>query len=684
MPPSTAPFYRDGVSSYSGNPLDEESSSEFQELTKQQTQYQTYVEQRLTYAQEVRDRSWAEFSDKTYLKYFEENNKIANTYLEPVKNKGEKKLSAGTIEAKLNTLLSHVDNLNLSPEVLAFDEQDRNLKTLGVAFTDILERTAEHDGGDDGGDTEKRMLRQKELLVQGTVFVQEKWCTKKQIKKKLVGKFNGKMDSAKWTSKLTKVFEGPERSLLYGPNVYLGDITQFSMDDQPFVFTVDQISYDKAKEIYGEWDNWEFVKPGMPPDSATLAQNATGGRTIYDGKFRLTTLKDTQVEIVKYQDPGRDEFQIIINGIMMLPIGFPLSAVTPGGKFNVTKQILYPINPQFAYGKAFVSSGDVYELSAAIDEMIRLMVLKTQKSITPPYVNISGKVISSKVLMPGNISMGIPPNALQPIGNESQGVTAGEYQIYKELIDRVDRSTVSPIFQGQYGKANTTATEVLEVQRQARLALGIIISACTMLEVKLGYLRLWNILAHWFEPIGTEAVGGVLRNKYRNVSREVDIEGAGRGTRMVIPMDGELPTADMVRAMEIADEKATGYPSERIYINPSKLSEYKLKWRVAVNPKERVSSAYEKLLFREMLADALGLINLGARPNVSGLVNEFGSVYGVDQNKIFADVNESLANTVPTNPAKVAGDMASGNMPNAQGVGTAAPSYSQQISAGIA
>src|SRR6185369_3854878 len=100
---------------------------------------------------------------------------------------------------------------------------------------------------------------------------------------------------------------------------------------------------------------------------------------------------DTQVEIIKYQDPIRDEFQIQINGIMMLPVGFPLSAVSQGGRINIAKQILYPINPQFAYGKSFVSSGDVYELSKVIDEMLRLFVLKTRKSITPPYINTSGK-----------------------------------------------------------------------------------------------------------------------------------------------------------------------------------------------------------------------------------------------------------------------------------------------------
>ena len=686
MPPKIAPQYADSTSSASGNPLDPQFTDETLQLYAEEAQYQTYLQTRLTRAQEVRDRAWAEFSNKTYLKYYEDNEKIANTYLEPKKNDEDVQLSSGTIEAKLNTLLSHVDNLNLLPEVLAYDKGDTILRSLGIAMTDILERTAEHDGNDDGGDTEKRMMRQKELMKQGTVFIQEQWCTKSQTKKVLKGKYKGEFRGVKWEEKLVKVFEGPERNLLYGPNVYLGDITQFSMDDQPYAFTLDTMSIDKAREIYGTWENWQYVKPGMPPNTATLAQNATGGRTIFDGKFRLTTLKDDQVEIIKYQDPGRDEFQIIINGIMMCPIGFPLSAVTPGGKFNIAKQILYPINGQFAYGKSFVSSGDIYELSQVIDEMLRLFVLKTRKSITPPYVNISGKVISRKSLMPGNISMGIPPNALQPIGTESQGVTAGEYQIYKEVIDRVDKSTVSPIFQGQYGKSNTTATEVLEVQRQARLALGIIISACTMLEVKLGYLRLWNILAHWFEPIGTFTdATGVVRNKYRNVSRETTIEDSGMGTRMVMPVDGELPTAEVVRQMELQYEKETGYPAEFIYISPSKLKNYELKWRVVVNPKERESSAYEKLLFRETLQDAMALINLGARPNISGLVGQFGKVYGIDQNNFFSDVGESMAATQPPmSPAQAAGNAASGNMPNSSGTPTAAPAFSQQIGAGIA
>lgn len=665
------------------NPFDNLHTPDELELREKERQYKTFFEQRLRNAQENRDRVWPEFSNKTFLQYNEENEKIANTIVDETKNEGEPKVASGTIEAKLNTLLSHIDNLNLSPEVMAWDADDNLIRQVSTAFTDIMTVTAENDGGDDGGDTEKRLLRQKELLKQGTVFVQERWTKRKQTKKKLENGYNGEFRGVKWSERLSKVFEGPERELLYAPNVYLGDITKFSMNDQPFAFMVETMHYDKAKEIYGEWENWVHVKKGNPPNTPSSADagGVIGGRTIFDGKFRLRTLQDDQVEIIRYQDPTRDEFQIMINGIMMMPIGFPLSAVTPGGRFNLTKQILYPINAQFAYGKAFVSSGDVYELSKIIDEMLRLFILKTRKSITPPYINNSGKVISRLSLMPGNISSGIVPGALQPIGNESQGVTAGEYQIYQELIQRVEQSTVSPIFQGQFGKAGTTATEVLEVQRQARLALGIIISACTMLEVKCGYLRLWNLMANWFSPIGEYENGGVFKKRYRKTSREVDLNGKGRGTRKIIPTDEALPHPELIAYIEKMDEKETGRPTQRIYLSPKQLMEQEMRFRVVVNPQERMSSAYEKLLFRETLADALALVNLGARPNVSGLMGEFAKIYRVDQNTFFADTSEAIPSPVQAQAEGLSGKTASSP---AAGTSANAPAYTQQIQAGIA
>lgn len=646
------------------------------DYTPEQQNYYNFLITRLTKAQEMRDRLWPEFNNKTYLKQYEQNEKVAMTYLEPVKNEDEVKVASGTIESKLNTVLSNIEALNLSIEVLAFNKNDIPLHDLGTAITDIMERCGENDGDTDGGDTEKRQLRDKELLKQGTVFVQDRWVCKYRPEKILNKAYDGSFDWQGWETKYAKAFEGPERTLLYGPNVYLGDITVFSMDDQPYVFTLEQISFNVAKTIYGDFDNFKYVKQGMPPPIAGLSGSGVGGRTIFDQKFRLTTLKTDQVEIVKYQDQPRNEFQIMINGVMMLPIGFPLSAVTSGGKYNIAKQILYPINAQFAYGKGFCASGDIYELSRILDELIRLFVMKTRKSVTPAWINTSGKVISKRVLNAGNISMGVPVGALQKLDqSEAQGVTAGEYQFYKEILERIEESTVSPIFQGQFGKSNTTATEVMQVQEQAQKALGLIVAACSMLEIKLGYLRLPIITQYWFAPVGKVKVGdnedgtGQYDNSYRQVSKAAPIEGAGQGTRRVIPIDGDLPDQDIIRALEIADEKATGVPSQRIYLSPMKLQEQRIVWRVVAVPKPKESSAYQQVMFNQLIAGVINMINVGSRPNPAGLEELFAKAYGVDRNKIFSNQSASMMqqSMVPQGPGENNGTKpaAPANLPGA-------------------
>lgn len=661
---------------YAGQPAAEVTADV--QLTDEQFAYKGFLEQRIARAQEIRDRSWPEFSRKSYLQKYQQNEKIAMTYLEPKTNEDDVIVASGAIEAKMTVLLSNIEALELGPEIHAFDRDNEELRDLGTAMTDTLAMLAEHDGGDIAGDTEKKMLRQRELLKQGTVFIQDKWCTKRQAKKKLTKKYDGKFDFNAWSTAFDKVYDGPERTLLYGPNVYLGDITQFSMDDQPYVFTLETMMKAAAEQYYGKFENWKYVKSGPAPASPISISGGVGGRTIFDGKFRLTTLRDDQVEIIKYQDPIKDEFQIMINGVMMLPIGFPLSSVTPGGKINIVKQVLYPINPQFAYGKGFCDSGDVYELSRILDELLRLFVLKTRKSVTPAYVNNSGRVISKRTLSPGNITMGIPAGALQKIGEEGQGMTGPEYQFYQELLTRIEQSTISPIFQGQFGKSNTTATEVIQVQEQAKKALGIIVAAQSMMEMKLAYVRIPLVVANFYntEVQSLDEKSGVYKNVYRQATRKTNIAGSGLGVRRVIPTDGPLPARAVVRWLEIFDEKNDGYPSERIYLSPKQLQETYIRWQVIIVPQQKESSAYEKLIFREKIADVVQMMAIGARPNIEGIEDEFAKVNREDKGKFFAP-----SNTIPS-PNMNALPAATGGGKSAPAAGAPSASASMTRSVG--
>ncbi len=477
------------------------------------------------------------------------------------------------------------------------------------------------------------------------------------------------------------VFEGPSRTLLHGPNVYLGDITEYFMNKQPYFFVAIQQHYNIAKTKYGKFDNWKYVKAGAIPTGTSDTQ-----KTIYDNKWRLNDVKKDHVEIIIYQDKPNDEFQVLINGVPMMPIGFPLSAVSPMGEYNVVKQVLKPKHHKFAYGTAFVATGSVKEIAALIDEMLKLFVLKTRKSYAPPYVNTSGRVISRRVLSAGRISMGFSPDALQPIGTEGQGVTANEYNILKELQDRIDKSTVSAQFAGQQGKSGTTATEVLELQRQAKLTLGLTIAACSLLEKKLSYLRLYNLLENWFNPFDTKVrtVNGVREelNRYRKTVREVSIEGAGLGERQIIPVDtvdengntdlSKLPSAKAIRELEFEEEDRTGKPVEMIFISPQALKVAKVRWFITINPKEKESSAFFKVLFREQLNDMLALMQLGSVPNRDGLEEEFSRVWGKSRNKLFSSP-QAQPELAGVSPSEIQGRTNQAGTPNLGALASATP-----------
>ena len=634
----------------------------------EQKEYCGYMQKRLARARDQKNQSYEEFDGKNYYDDFSENVKIANTKLPGKKNEDDVIVSAGTVEAKLDALLSHVNNLDLGSEVMAYDHENNRIHELGVALTDTIFYTEQRDGGELAGDKEKKMLRQRELLAQNAVFVQEEWLRTFETKKKLTEKYEGQFkDWKNWSESLELVFEGPSRTLLHGPNVYLGDITEYFMEKQPYFFVVIHQHYDVAKTKYGKFENWKYVKKGRVTDAVTEEQ-----KTIYDNKWRLTEVKDEQVEIILYQDKPSDEFQILINGVMMLPVGFPLSAVAPGGEYNVVKQVFRPISHKFAYGKPFVRMGSVREISKLIDEMLKLFVLKTRKSFTPAYVNTSGKVISRRVLSPGRITMGISPDALQKIGEEGQGVTANEYNILKELQDRVDKSTVSNQFQGQQGKAGTTATEVVELQRQAKLTLGLTIAACEFLELKLAYLRLWNIIENFYEPLDTKVITvndvREYANKYRNVTREANIEGEGLGERQIVATDEDpVPSADVIRTIEHQQEKERGMPVRRIYLNPQGMKVARIRWYIVITPKEKETSAFYKLLFRDMLTDILTMIQLGAVPNMEGLEEQFSRTWNVGRNKLFQQGTPSLmAGVTNGEPGRAnAKGMPGGSVPSA-------------------
>lgn len=613
------------------------------EYTPEENEYIGNLMSRLWRSKQDNDRVRPEFGGKTRVQYYAENERIANTQTEKKEFDDGIIIGSGTVEQKLYAVAAEINRLNLSPEVRVFDKEDYELVELGMALTDLIHKTEEWEG-----DAENKLLRQVELFKQGTVFIQENWVKEFSTKKKVNKKFAGAIKDIEWTASQEKCYEGPRRQILYGPGVYLGSMREYNMNRQPFVFTHKLTSYSEARSRYEKWDRWKHVPrnrvPLLTEDSLTTV-NVSGG-------FSLVDLQNETVEEVHYQDKFNNEYQIFLNGIAMLPIGFPLTEISPSGEYNIEKQVFQAINPFFPLGRSFVAK--TANLSDLLDEMLRLLILKTRKSIHPPYANISGRVISSKVLSPGRITMGIDPGALVKIGDEGQGATAAEYQMMRTLQDNIDRVTVSPQFQGHQGKSGTTAYEVGVLQAQADKVMSLSVFANSLLEQKISYLRLYNILGNYFTPTETvlDQAKNLVVNRYRVASRAVNIEGRGKGTRRIIPIDDNLPDAKSIYLQEeysdvppVADGQTRmrsrtelGLPPvQNIFLNPKEIQATKLLFHIEVDAHPKDTSDNAKNAFRSQLQDIQALMAIGSRPNVSEIESDYARVWGKKRDKIFAD-----------------------------------------------
>ena len=634
------------------SPLLEDAKSVDQPIySADETKYIGRLMDRLMRAKINRDKSHPEFNDRTYMQAYQNRERIANTYIVKDKTNKDFTVNSGTVEQKLRTVLAEINRLNLTGEIRAFDTEDNELYTLGMAFTDIVHKTEKMDD-----DEEKKAQRQLELLKQGTVFIQDNWVKEYAPAKTMQGKFTGKVKDTTWETKLEKVFEGPRRSILYGPGVYLGNIREFEMKKQPYIFTHKLTSYQEAKSRYGMqdadgkdvWERWKHVSNKRVP---MVTEDSLPNINVSNG-FALTDFNEDMVEEIHYQDRFNNEYQIFLNGIAMLPIGYPLSEITPGGEYNIEKQILYTINSFFAYGRSFIDSTE--QLSDLLDEMIRLLILKTRKSIHPPYANISGKVISERSLAPGAITMGMDPNALVPLGKEGEGATASEYQMLNILKQNIDNITVSPQIQGQKGKTGTTAYEVNLLQQQAQKTIALIVAACGFLEKKATWMRHMYCLAYYFEPIGTKVdeLRKELTNVYRRTSMKTSINGRGQGTRHIIPIENNKHniTSEDIYQMEeyygvnapkgnesrpyTRDELGLD-PVQIIFIDLEILKACKYYFFAEVESKPKDTSENAKLMFREELRDIQALMQFGSQPNAPELENTYAMIWGRKKDKLF-------------------------------------------------
>lgn len=588
--------------------------------------YLSKIMNQMVLARNIRETPHDEFDGMTYIQRCESNRKLANTFIQPKKNRQDSNYQSGTVRQKLLAYLSYLNNLSIEAEIHAFDDKSVEDVGLGNSLSDIIQDASIKDK-----DPEKQLNRQYVLLEQGEVFVEEVWDEYFEIVKDLTTPFDGSnFDKVTWTEKSVKQVKGPTRNVLLNENVYLGDITVFEFEEQPFIFTVEQVDYETAKQRYGTWARWGNV----PKTVKFLTQPIPA--SMYNQNFSLTDVQKNQCEIVKYQCKTANEFAIIINGVLMTPVGVPIPRKWgPEGnsvRYNVTQQICGIISPYFAYGKGVCAT--LKTKAYILDEMNRLAILKTQQSFQPARWNLTGTVLSSRMFMPGQVANGVDGTK---IGNltDANGINRSELQMIQYLQKGIDDDAAPAAALSSSGGAagsRVSATQIQTMKSQAEMMMVLTLFAATTLEIKLGTLRLYNVLENHFEAIdySFNEVEKKLEEKYRSITVDKVIPGYGPG-QSVVEVSNKDMTKQEIDQRRAEIERRTGKPTTLSVINANVLKTVNRCFYVTALPKPKKNSDLTKIVFNEMLQQALQFPNL----DMDYMGERFATVWGEDPTKMF-------------------------------------------------
>jgi hypothetical protein len=565
-------------------------------LTEKELKQRDEIVADLNNAYQQRVQTYTELDDMTYDEWYLSNKKASCGYIKPKTNKEDLRTVTGNTREKCNTVVTSLLRYNFDFTIEAFDENDYPDRSLGFGMEGLVRKSRKLE---QPVYEEKRALFLNEFVSQGNVFLYEANVEEEVLRKKMEGREVEDVFKMKWVEK-KEMERRCEVDMIPGFNVYLGDIREYFLEKQPFIGLRREITKAQTTALYGNWARFKYVE-----DRKQILLDL-GGQEYND--WSMLTPQDGYDEEIRYFNVFTNTYQILVNGVPMLPEGFPLEYLLGVRKYPLVKVNGEPISRNFAYCRGISSKNKFNQ--AIIDELFKQIVLKFRKSTNPPMANLTGKQLNKSIFYPGTIHQGVDPEKLRQIG-ENNAVTGAEFNTFELVKRAIDESSVAPILEGQRTPGEQTAKEITELKTQSLIRLGMVMVGAIQMEEQLVWLRIYNILKNWTAPIDVhlEKVKGGIKKKevYRSESVGRDFDDGTTGIQQIEMMGGEVPSEDRVFAEEEFLSKRKGVPIRKTYLNAKDLAELKYRFYVKVTPSEKDANELRSALFEESMMKALQL-----------------------------------------------------------------------------
>lgn len=476
------------------------------------------------------------------------------------------------VRNKIFSIVAHVTAHTLFPKIMAFDEDSTEQEEAAQVMSDLMEFATFNTNANFADVSLQAVLA---ALVQPVSIV---WSEYNEVYRTVKRE---KKDDGTYNTELIldEDLSGFRDESLPVDQLFIQDFYQPDVQKQGWIIRRRVRPYTLMKEIYGNLEPFQYVRPGVQ----VLFNDAN--QQFYEA-YDLTMRQDECEEII-YLNKALDLRQVVVNGILLSDPEEP----------NPREDKLYPV-ATFGYEYLRPNGDCFYYKSLAfktmpddkiVNTLYPMIIDGTYLAIMPPMVNVGGETITSDVIAPGAVTTFSDPNSdLRPLAVQNQNLKAGMDALFK-VEENITDDAFTPLMQGDLpeGGGNITAYSMSQMEENAKLLMGPFLDMVGRYVKQVGRLKIGDIKQYYTLPQVAAIEGSANQDLiYKSF---ILPQGKTRGMTKKIKFKSDMPDEEITKAEHLkmsydilAEESKMPGRQSLAHVNPTLFRN--LKYMCMVSP----------------------------------------------------------------------------------------------------
>lgn len=422
--------------------------------------------------EEILHRPFTEFNNRSVIEEMNRNQRMFNAYVPPRSDDPDESWRAQTVRsivrARLISIAAHVSASIIYPSFFAqnkSDEEDRASANVMRLISEWVINNSNYEMTFVNGVIQ--------ALTDPATVIQPKYLEVLRKIRDKDGNITGEV--------IDTVMSGFSYMIVSVRDLLITDVYEPNLQKQRAIIYRRKMDYQVAKSLYGHYENFEYVSPGV---QVLLTED---NDTFYESVDE--SLDGNKVEVVCYYHRREDLELVFINGILVTSPDAPM--LRQDKLYPFAKSGYEPLNNGnfFYYKSAANKLGPDEQL---VNTLYNMIMDGTFLQLMPPLALYGGEEVGASVMVPGSITSFNDPNMKLESMAPRQDLRAGLMAI--DMAEKsISESSQDPLRSGVSGGKEMTAREVVEIEQNAKIALGLFDKQIRFLVKDLGLLMVGDI-----------------------------------------------------------------------------------------------------------------------------------------------------------------------------------------------